>query len=80
MRLPEIQINKARIQGVSSQMNTFNFLFGTYLGELVLRHTDNLSKTLQHQSLLAAEGKIVADMVIQTIKNFEMKIHLICFG
>jgi len=61
--------NKARIQGVSSQMNTFNFLFGTYLGELVLRHTDNLSKTLQHQSLSAAEGQIVADMVIRTIKK-----------
>ena len=36
--------SKAQIQGVSSQMNTFNFLFGTYLSELVLRHTDNLGK------------------------------------
>ena len=32
---------KARIQGIQSQMNTFNFLFGALLGELVLRHTDN---------------------------------------
>ena len=31
--------SKARIQGVSSQMNTFNFLFGTFLAEMVLRHT-----------------------------------------
>lgn len=61
--------SKARIQGVSSQMNTFNFLFGTYLGELVLRHTDNLSKTLQHRSLCAAEGQIMADMVTRTIEK-----------
>ena len=39
--------SKARIQGVASQMNTFDFHFGNFLGELVLRHTDNLSKTLK---------------------------------
>ena len=59
--------SKARIQGVSSQMNTFKFLFGTFLAEMVLRHTDNLSKTLQDKTRSAAEGQIVADMVVRTL-------------
>ena len=37
----------ARINGVASQMRTFRFLYGVELGEMILRHTDNLSKTLQ---------------------------------
>ena len=34
--------DKARVQGVKAQMETFRFLFGTVLGESILRHTDNL--------------------------------------
>ena len=66
--------SKARIQGVYAQMKTFNFLFGTVLGEMVLRHMDNLSKTLQAKALSAAEGQQVADMVVrtlQTLRNVE---------
>ncbi len=37
---------KARIRGVSSQVTTFQFFFGLVLSELILRHTDQLSKTL----------------------------------
>ena len=39
----------ARINGVASQMSKFSFLFGVVLGEMILRYTDNLSKTLQHK-------------------------------
>ena len=60
---------KARIQGVHSQMETFNFLFGAFLGEMILRHTDNLSKTLQNQSCSAAEGQLIADMVVRTLST-----------
>ena len=42
---------KARIQGVSSQMETFQFFFGMHLAEMVSRHTDKLSKTLQKPEL-----------------------------
>ena len=59
--------SKARIHGVSSQMNTFNFLFGIFLAEIVLRHTDNLSKTLQDKTRSAAEGQAIADMVVRTL-------------
>ena len=58
---------KARIRGVSSQMKTFNFLFGTVLCEMLLRHTDNLSKALQKKTISAAEGQGVAKMVIATL-------------
>jgi len=37
---------KARIQGVSRQMETFKFLFCLVLSEMILRHTDKLSQTL----------------------------------
>ena len=37
----------ARIVGVASQMATFDFYFGVYIGEMILRHSDNLSRTLQ---------------------------------
>ena len=38
---------KARIIGVAAQMKTFEFAFAVHLAEMLLRHTDNLSKTLQ---------------------------------
>ena len=60
---------KARIQGVAIQMKTFNYVFGNMLGELILRHSDNLSSTLQHKSLSAAEGQQVAHMTVQTFKS-----------
>ena len=59
---------KARIQGVQSQMNTFNFLFGALLGELVLWHTDNLSRTLQNE-FSAAEGQHTASLVADTLET-----------
>ena len=60
---------KARIQGVQSQMIKFDFLFGVVLGEMILRHTDNLSKALQAKVISAAEGQQTADMVVQTLQK-----------
>ena len=37
---------KARIQGVAAQMSTFEYYYAVSLEEMVLWHTDNLSKTL----------------------------------
>ena len=61
--------SKVRIQGVCAQMNTFDFLFGTMLGEMVLRHSDNLSRTLQDKACSAAEGQHVASMVVRTLQS-----------
>lgn len=60
---------KARIQGVSAQMKSLQFLFGVMLGELILWHTDNLSWTLHHKTFSAAEGREIARMTVQTLKS-----------
>ena len=50
-------------------MKTFSFFFGSMLGELVLKHTDNLSRTLQRVSMSAAEGQQVASMTTATLTS-----------
>ena len=37
---------KSRITGVSVCMKSFDFFFGVDIGEMLLRHSDNLSRTL----------------------------------
>ena len=36
---------------------TFDYFFGAYLLHSILRHTDNLSKTMQQTEMSAAEGQ-----------------------
>ncbi len=50
-------------------MKTFNFVFGEMLGELILRHADNLSSTLQKKSMSAAEDQLIASMTVQTLNS-----------
>ncbi len=50
---------KGRIIGIQTQMSKFKLLFGLKLCERILLITDNLSKTLQNQSLSAAEGQVI---------------------
>ena len=68
---------KARILGVASQMKTFNYLFGIVLGDLIFRHSDNLSRTLQKVDISAAQGQEVASMPAKTLKSL---IITSCFG
>ena len=60
---------KGRIIGVKSQMAHYNLLFGLKLCERVLKITDNLSKTLQMQSLSAAESHYLAEITCTTLKS-----------
>lgn len=53
---------KGSIIGVQSQ---FKIFFGVNLAELVLRHTDNLSKILQSTSMSASEGAHIAAMTVK---------------
>ena len=61
--------SKARINGVAAQMKTYDFVFGATLGEMILRHSDNLSQCLQKKTISAAEGQQVAKMVINTLQS-----------
>ena len=58
---------RARVISVDATMNKFDFLFGLVLAESLLRHTDNLSKTLQAPYLTASEGQQVADLTCRTL-------------
>ena len=60
---------RARIVGVEAQMAKFDFLYGVSLGALVLSHSDNLSKTLQHKSMSAAEGQHIAQLTLNVLKS-----------
>ena len=59
---------KARINGVAAIMKTFDFLFGFILAERMLKHTDNLSKTMQTSSMSAVEAHTISQTFI-TIFN-----------
>ena len=60
---------RARIIGVESQMLTFNFLFGVSLGSLLLIHSDNLSKTLQHVGISASVGQHIAKQTLKVLNS-----------
>ena len=55
-----------RINGVSAYMEKFSFLFGVVLGELILAHSDNLSKSLQVEVLITLEGQTQAELTLKT--------------
>lgn len=58
----------ARIIRVQSTMTTFDYLW-VRLGERILKHTGNLSKTLQNPILTASEGQQVAELTCQTLEQ-----------
>ena len=60
---------RARVCGVKSQMESFNFFFGICLGQLVLNHGDNLSAALQNASISASEGQRVAHLTVKTLER-----------
>ena len=52
---------------MKSQMQNFYFLFRVSLGYEILRHTDNLSRTLQRKDLSAAEGQCLTELALSTL-------------
>ena len=56
---------KARVRGVKSVMKTFDSVFGSQLAVVLLRQTDNLSRTLQNPQISAAQGNNIALDVIK---------------
>lgn len=54
----------ARCTGVAAQFASFDFLFGV---EKVLSLVDNLSKALQHKSMSAAQGQMMAELTIKSL-------------
>ena len=61
-------------------MQRVHFLFGISLGYEVLRHTDNLSKTLQHTDMSAAEGQGLAKLKLDILENLLQEKPMMHFG
>ena len=61
-------------------MKTFTYLFGSMLGKLVLKRTGNLSRTLQHVSMSAAEGQEVTSMTVATLNSLRSDDHFDLYG
>lgn len=59
---------RSRIKRISACMTRFDFFFGVSLGELLLNHSDNLSRTLQASSMSAAERQKIANMTVKTLQ------------
>ena len=60
---------KGQIIGVNRQISKCSLLFGLKLCERILKITDNLSTTLQTESLSAAETQSIAADTIDTLKS-----------
>ena len=48
---------RGRTIGVQSQMHCFDYYFGVYILELLLKHSGNLSKILHNSEMSACEGQ-----------------------
>ena len=57
------------MNGIGSQLEKVDFLFGVMLGERILRLADNLSRTLQQKDLSAAEGNHAAHLACETLTS-----------
>lgn len=64
---PDSEIG-AHVNGVATQMRCFDYFFGAYLLRNVLRHTDNLSKTMQHTKMSACEAQSITKMTVTTLQ------------
>lgn len=60
---------KGRIIGVQTQMTKFHLLFGLCLCKTILKITDNLSRTLQQQSMSAGDGQRVTKLTVLTLSS-----------
>ena len=83
---------RAGIQGVSSCIRSFDYLFGVIKGEMLLPQSDNLSRILQSPKISAAEStrhqfqnlpcklNLVATFDCMTcLRNHINKVHSITF-
>ena len=56
-----------RVLGVQAQMRTFDYFYGLRLGILLLRHSVNLSASLQAKDLCAGEAQTIAKNTVTTL-------------
>ena len=52
-------------------MSGYDLLFGMHLSKTILKHTDNVSRTLQKQHMSAAEGQGIACLTVVTLDRMQ---------
>ena len=62
-------VTKSRIGSCKNQMTLLKFYFGLNLNQRFYAITGNLSKTLQKGKMSALRGKVLIDLIVQTLKN-----------
>ena len=60
-------------------MRWFDYFFGVVLGELVLRHNDNLSRTLQSTNISGPQGQKIAATTQKTLQSLRSEESLRLF-
>ena len=60
---------RSRIIDCQFQMKLFKFFYGMHLPYKLYLITDNLSKSLQKESMSAIEGQKIAQMTLKTLQN-----------
>ena len=60
---------RARITGVATQMEKFDYFFGVELGRKCLSMVDNLSRALQSATISACEGQGVVKRTVQALQS-----------
>ena len=63
---------EARIIGVQNQMCEFQFFYGLNLNQRLLSISDNLSKTLQKESMSALSGLHLAELTVKTYQKMRL--------
>ena len=71
--------SRARVIGVQTQMQNFEYFFGLRLGTLLLRHSDNLSMSLQAKDLCAAQAQAIAKNTASTLEKMRDDEHFDLF-
>ena len=62
---------KARIIGVQNQMCEFQFFYGLNLSQRLFAISDNLSKTLQKESMSALSGLHLAELTVKIYQKMQ---------
>ena len=70
---------KARIIGVQTQMNKFNYIFGVKLAILLLRDNGNLSATLYNSKLSSSKAQSIARECIITLEKLRDNDYFLLF-
>ena len=70
---------KARVSGCKAEMKSFKFFFDISLGFKVYSITDNLSKTIQGESMSAVESQEVAGLTIKILESMRSECNADAF-